>query len=587
MKELEPRLGSLLKSISGQPYQKIQKLRGSFVFPQFTFQFLRIQGSPGANPASIATVKISRKASEVPESCFTTPHNRLALADFLIRRFNLGIDQFAQQNRGKDGSGSFHTIVLSQKMLERDSVLFGDKEIELRFIFSLPAKDQGGRTFDAEQADLMFNQELVAIVDFTFYYKNYDEASRNLLNQFQEIQNTRQKITQFMKQHDLIGFINNGACLARLSGINDKPAIGAEIKKFQSPETCQIDIPLSESNNIQGMAIKQGITCITGGGYHGKSTLLQAILSGVYAHIPNDGREYIVTREDAVFIRAEEGRSIQQTNISSFIRQLPNGIKTNLFSTANASGSTSQAASIVESFEAGSRLMLFDEDTCATNFLFRDTLINKVLDSAIDPIKPLYYTIRSLWKQHQVSMIFVVGGLGSFLQKADHCLQMDNYICKDITNKVREQLGEIIGDENTNLNFDNDRFLSLNNFNPAYTNQRLKKEIPKRIKDLRNAPKQLEYGMDQINLEALPQLVEAPQMLSIGYCLLMLRTAMQKKSEETQTIESWLKWLYGKLEQQGMSCLAADYPGTLSLPRKYEVAAAINRIRSLKVTKKR
>lgn len=586
MKELDPRLDSLIKSISGQPYQNIQKLGGRFIFPQFTFQFLRIQGSPGANPASIATVKISHKASKLPESCFTATHNRLALADFLIRRFNLGIDQFAQQNRGKDGSGSFHTIILSQKMLERDSVLFSDEEIELRFIFSLPAKDQGGRTFDAEQTNLMFNQELSAIVDFTFYYKNYDDASRNLLNKFLEIQNTRQKIKQFMEQHDLIVFINNGACLARLSGINDKPALGPEIKKFQSPETSQIAIPLAGNNSIQGMAIKQGITCITGGGYHGKSTLLQAILAGVYAHIPDDGREYIVTRDDAVFIRAEEGRSIQQVDISSFIEQLPNGIQTEQFSTDNASGSTSQAASIVESFEAGSRLMLFDEDTCATNFLFRDELINKVLSPMKDPIKPLYSTVRSLWKQHKVSMIFVVGGLGIFLQKADYCLQMDNYQCKDITNKVREQLGEIIEDENNIVNFDNHRYLSSNNnFNPAYTNQRLKKEIPKRIKDLRNAPKQLEYGMDLINLEALPQIVEAPQMLSIGYCLLMLRTLMQKKSQETQTTESWLKRLYDKLEQQGLSCLEADYPGTLSLPRKYEIAAAINRIRSLEVIK--
>jgi len=576
MTELNTRLSSLIESISDQPYQKIQKLKGRFVFPQFTFQFLRIQGSPGANPGSIATVKISLKASALPE---TSPHSRLALADFLIRRFNLGIDLFALQNRGRDGSGSFHTIALSQKMLERDSVLFNEGEIELRFIFSLPAKGSRGGSFDAKQTEVMFNQELTSIVDFTFYYKNYDNASKKLLLRFQEIQNTRQEIEQYMRQHGLVVFINNGAHLPRQSGICDKPSLGTEIQKFQSPKTCQINIPLSGNTSIQGMAIKQGVTCITGGGYHGKSTLLQAILAGVYAHIPDDGREYIVTREDAVFIRAEEGRSIQQVNISSFIGQLPNGIRTDNFCTRNASGSTSQAASIIEAFETGSRFLLFDEDTCATNFLFRDKLINKVLDSTKEPIKPLYSTVRSLWKQHNTSMIFVVGGLGSFLQKADTCLQMENYICKDISNKVREQLGEIVEDENITLNFDNNRHLSTNNFNPAYTNQRLKKEIPKRIKDLRNAPKQLEYGLDLINLEALPHVVEAPQMLSIGYCLLMLHKKIQQPPP--QSIEYWLKWLYSELDQYGLSYLQAEYPGTLSLPRKYEVAAAINRIRSL------
>lgn len=575
------RLNTLITSISDQPYQTIQKLRGSFVFPQFTFQFIRIQGSPGASPASIATVKISQQDSKLPEHFFATPSRRLALADFLIRRFNQGIDKFAQQNRGRDGSGSFHTIAVSQKMMERDSVLFSEEEIELRFIFSLPAKGSGGGKFDAEQTELMFEQELTEIVDFTFYYNKFDEASKNLLNQFQEILDTRQQINHYMKQHGLIVFINNGACLPRQSGISDKPALDSEIKLFQSPDTCQIDIPLSGGKSIQGIAIKQGITCITGGGYHGKSTLLQAILAGVYAHIPGDGREFIVTREDAVFVRAEEGRSIRQVDISPFIGRLPNGIETEQFCSDNASGSTSQAASIIEAFESGSRLLLFDEDTCATNFLVRDELIKKVLDSTKEPIKPLYSTVRSLWKQHKVSMIFVVGGLGSFLQKADSCLQMDNYICKDITNKVREQLGEIIEDNNALFNFNSHRRLSPDNFDPAYTNQRLKKKIPKRIKDLRNAPRQLEYGMDLINLEALPQIVEAPQMLSIGYCLLMLKIAIQKQKNQPQTIESWLTWLYDKLEQQGLSCLPADYPGTLSLPRKYEVAAAINRIRSL------
>ncbi len=584
MTEENTRLNTLLESISDQPYQKIQKLRGQFIFPRFIFQFIRIQGSPGANPASIATVKILQKACEIPEHFFSTAIDRFALADFLIRRFNQGIKRFSQQNRGRDGSGSFHTIALSQKMMKRDSVLFNEKEIELRFIFSLPAKGSGGGKVDVEQTKLMFNQELAAIIDFTFYFKNYDEASSNLLHQYQEIQKTRQEIKQYMEQHGLIVFINNGACLPRQSGISDKSALGAEIKKFQSPETCQIDIPLSGKKNIQGLAIKQGITCITGGGYHGKSTLLQAILAGVYAHIPGDGREYIVTRDDAVFNRAEEGRSIQQVDISPFIGRLPNGKQTEQFSSDNASGSTSQAASIVESFESGSRLLLFDEDTCATNFLIRDELIKKVLDSANEPIKPLYSTVRSLWQQHKVSMIFVVGGLGSFLQKADLCLQMDNYLCKDITSKVREQLGEIIEDENTAFNFNNRRYLSSNNFNPAYTNQRLKKEIAKRIKDLRNAPKQLEYGMDLINLEALPQIAEAPQVLAIGYCLLMLNTEIK---QQTQTIEYWLNWLYDKLEKNGLSCLQPDYPGTLSLPRKYEVAAAINRIRSLRIAKTR
>lgn len=577
------KLKTLLYSINDQAFQKIQKLRGNYQFPLFEFKFIRIQGSPGANPASIAKIKISISASELPEEYLSSFANRLATADFLIRRFKEGINIFAQQNRGRDGSGSFHTIELSQKMMERDSVLFSEQEIELRFIFSLPAKGSGGGQFNAEQTWIMFEQELCPIVEYALYYKEFDASSKRLLNEYSKIQNSRQAIMHYMKQNGLCVFINNGACLPRVSGIDDRPATGEGVIKFLSPKASQIDIPINGDDTIQGMAIKKGITCITGGGYHGKSTLIQAILAGVYAHIPGDGREYIVTRDDAVFIRAEEGRSIRNVDISSFISSLPNGLSTQQFCSDNASGSTSQAASIVEAIESDSRLLLFDEDTCATNFLVRDELITKILDPENEPIKPLYSAVRSIWKQHKVSMIFVVGGLGVFLQKADTCLLMDNYQCMDITDKVRKQLGEIAEENEKSLNFSAHRVLSAENFDPSYTNHRLKKEIPRRIKALRNAPKQLEYGMDLINLEALPQIVEAPQILSVGYCLLKLRQVMEEKADEPQTIEYWLQWLYKKLEQHGLLFLQAEYPGTISLPRKYEVAAAINRIRSLKV----
>ncbi|MFW5443614.1 MAG: P-loop domain-containing protein [Methylococcaceae bacterium] len=578
------KLKRLFDVISAEPYQKIQQLRGAFQFPRYTFAFIKIQGSPGANPASIARVNFSIDESELPRQFLDTSFCCLAVADFLIRRFKRGIEKFAQQNRGKDGSGSFATIELSQKMMQRDTVLFSKNEIELRFIFSLPAKGFGGGLFDAEQAWLMFEQELNLIVDYALLYKGYDQATKDELNKYVDVQIKRQQIKHYMEQNGYIVFINNGAILPRRSGIDDRPAIGSEIKNFQSPQVCQVEIPLVDHKSMQGMAIKQGVSCITGGGYHGKSTLLQAILSGVYAHIPDDGREYIVTRDDAVFIRAEEGRSIQNVDISPFIGPLPNGMRTESFCSDNASGSTSQAASIVESLEIGSRLLLFDEDTCATNFLFRDELINKVLGSTHEPIKSLYSTVRSLWKQHQVSMIFVVGGLGSFLQKADNCLLMDSFQCKDITGRVRAELGEIVEENATLLNFSVDRQLSVDNFSPSYSNQRLKKQIPKRIKALRNAPRQLEYGMDLINLEALPQIVEAPQILSIGYCLFLIRKEMQVQINQTRTINQWLQWLYEKLEKQGLPFLQPEYPGTISLPRKYEVAAAINRIRSLKLS---
>ncbi|MDP1774009.1 MAG: ABC-ATPase domain-containing protein [Methylobacter sp.] len=578
MHKLQP----LLDSIADRPFHNIRKLYGTHHFPRFELSFIKIQGSPGANPASIASVKIALQDSKIPGEFLQATECKLAVADFLIRRFRQGIARFALQNRGKDGSGSFNTIVLSQKMLIRDSVLFDDDAVCLRFIISLPAKGQGGGVFDAEQAWIMLNQELTAIVDATFFYQDYDEQTRTLLAQFVDVQNTRAGIIQFMQQHGLVAFIANEAKLPRYSGVDDRPAEGESVKSFQSPASLQITIPLPDGRSITGMGINEGVTCITGGGYHGKSTLMQAILAGVYAHIPGDGREYVVTREDAFFIRAEEGRSIQGVDISPFISDLPNGLKTDHFSSDNASGSTSQAANIVEAIESGSRLLLFDEDTCATNFLVRDELIKKILDATQEPIKPLYSTVRSLWREHHISMIFVVGGLGYFLQKADTCLLMDNYRCDDISAKVRNRLGPIAEEGVPIADFSVSRRLAADNFDPVYTNQRLNKTLPKRIKDLRNAPKQLEYGMDLINLEAVAQIAEAPQVLAIGYCLLALRAKMQS-GDKPETIRFWIDWLDGEISKHGLDVLSPDYPGTLSMPRKYELAVAINRIRSLKI----
>ncbi|MGZ8186792.1 MAG: P-loop domain-containing protein, partial [Methylobacter sp.] len=475
-------------------------------------------------------------------------------------------------------------IALSQKMLQRDSVLIDEEFIYLRFIISLPAKGKGGGIFDAGQAWIMFSQELVAIVDFSFFYQRYDVYTQTLLSRFVDVQNKRASISLYLRQNGLVAFIANGSRLPRTSGIDDRPAAHESVKTFQSPASLQIEIPLPEGGSITGMGIKEGITCITGGGYHGKSTLMQAILAGVYAHIPGDGREFVVTREDAFFIRSEEGRSIQDADISSFISDLPNGLKTDHFSTDNASGSTSQAASIVEAVESGSGLLLFDEDSSAINFLVRDELIRKILDSSLEPIKPLYSTVRSLWEHHRISMIFVVGGIGNFLQKADTCLLMENYCCHDITAKVREKLGAIATETAFHADFSIARRLAVDNFSPAYENQRLKKVMGKRIKNLRQAPKQLEYGMDIINLDAVPQIAEAPQVLSIGYCLFRLRNKMVE-SDKPETIRFWIDWLYDEITKCGLPVLEPDYPGTLSMPRKYELAAAINRIRSLKIVR--
>ena len=159
----------------------------------------------------------------------------------------------------------------------------------------------------------------------------------------------------------------------------------------------------------------------------------------MYDHISGDGREYVITDGDAVKIRAEDGRSIKGTDISMFINDLPNGKDTKRFSTADASGSTSQAANVIESMEAGASLFLIDEDTSATNFMIRDELMQRVIHRDMEPITPFIDRIRELYESYGISTVIVAGSSGAYFHVADSIIQMDRYVPKDITDYAKKE----------------------------------------------------------------------------------------------------------------------------------------------------
>jgi len=164
-------------------------------------------------------------------------------------------------------------------------------------------------------------------------------------------------LRQQLPERGLVAFIPDGAILPRRSGVDERPLL-ADAVPFHSPETLRVEFTCPNRGLVTGMGIPAGVTLIVGGGYHGKSTLLRAIELGVYNHIPEDGRELVVTHPAAMKIRAEDGRSIASVDISPFINQLPQGRSTRQFSSTNASGSTSQAANIMEALEAEAKLLL-------------------------------------------------------------------------------------------------------------------------------------------------------------------------------------------------------------------------------------
>ena len=266
--------------------------------------------------------------------------------------------------------------------MERTACTVQEKtgDITVRFEVGFPAN---GRTINARGLIKILYDFLPVCVEKTLYYNRLDQQQ---VQKVMELSVDQEYIRTHLEEYNLVAFVADGSILPRESGVSQRPMKGAV--PFRSPESVKVEMNLPHKGKITGMGIQKGVTLIVGGGYHGKSTLLKALEAGVYPHIAGDGREYVVTDPTAMKIRAEDGRSIRHTDISMFINDLPNGKDTVTFDTEDASGSTSQAANVVESIEAGAKTFLIDEDTSATNFMVRDELMQQVIHRDMEPITP-------------------------------------------------------------------------------------------------------------------------------------------------------------------------------------------------------
>ena len=317
-------------------------------------------------------------------------------------------------------------VVLAQSAVQLDV----DGVLEVRFTVGLPAR---GRRIDGPGAVGLLTERVPDLVSSTLLNGAYDPDA---VERCAATNEDADYLRSTLSARGLVAFIADGSSLPRRSGIDDQPLDPEEAIAFLSPDSMRVRIETPNRGPVTGMGIPEGLTLIVGGGFHGKSTLLRAIQSGVWNHEPDDGRSLVVTRDDAVKVRAEDGRSVVGVDISPFITDLPGGKATTAFSSPNASGSTSQAAAIVEALECGSRLLLVDEDTSATNFMIRDHRMQELIPSSGEPITPFLDRVEELRDDHGVSTVLVLGGSGDYLDAADLVLRMDGYRPYDITNQA-------------------------------------------------------------------------------------------------------------------------------------------------------
>lgn len=554
-----------LKRIDHRSYPAYKELRGQYDFGDYILSIDHVQGDPFAAPSRLS-VLVSGSRAGFPAELFDTMPKRITLQDQMTRAFGRAIQKGSFQAKGSGKSGLLSVSRCGQQVLERTALrIAGDGAITLRFEAGFPAS---GRTIQAGELGKMLFTILPEGVRSSLFY---ERADREKLKRAVRLCENQQFIREKLEELSLCAFVADGSILPRESGVSERPMKGAV--PFQSPETLRITLALPDGSKISGMGIPKGITLFVGGGYHGKSTILQALQNGVYNHIEGDGREYVITDDTAFKLRAEDGRSISGVDISPFIKNLPNGKDTVHFSTEDASGSTSQAANLMEAAESGSRLLLIDEDTSATNFMIRDQLMSQVITPFEEPITPFISRVRSLYTDLGISTVIVAGSSGSYFHVADRVIQMKEYVPYDITRKAKQAAEAFPSMTGEKVPF------------PSFTKRRVPKPDPviqkeDRVKLKAMGTSELMLSRECVELRYLEQLKDQEQTLALAY---LLRYVEKKLFDGKKSLEEIGMLLEKQLREQGMESLfeRGETIASLARPRKQEIMACINRYRRL------
>lgn len=557
-----------LKRIDGKGYKAYKEIKGSWTYRDFMLHVDHVQGDPFALPSRLC-VEIETARAGIDAAALATPLRRTAAGDYFARAFRSAIAATVKGNRGIGKSGEVTIAAGGQEILERNAVVFTGETLQCRFLLGLPAR---GRTILGLQAEEMLFDELPRLVERGLDLQILPPGG---LERHLAAAEDQDALRRALPGEGLVAFVAEGAILPRRSGIDPRP-LAAGAKPFVPPTDLTVELATPHRGLVRGMGIPAGVTLIVGGGFHGKSTLLDALQAGVYNHIPGDGRECVVTIPSACKVRAEDGRAVASVDISPFISNLPTGQETTAFTTANASGSTSQAAAIVEPLEVGCRLLLVDEDTSATNFMIRDERMQELVHKDREPITPFVDKVRQLHRERDVSTILVMGGSGDYFDVADTVIMMDAYQPRNVTGLAREiasrhaarrraEGGESFGTAGP-------RRPRPESFDPSRGRREVKIDTPQAGTIL--------FGRSAIDVTAVEQLVDRGQALAVGWAIQALATRCFTRG---MSLAEALEELEVEFDRRGLDTLVPWRTGNLSRPRSFEIAAALNRLRGIKV----
>lgn len=558
----EQDLKTLLEAIDRKSYPAYKDTAGSYRFRNFILSIDHVQGDPFASPSDIS-VHISADTAGFPEEFYRVPFRRIALEDLLTRTFGREASKFSFQAKGSGKSGLISVSRCPQEILERSACSVSPEgNVVFRFHVGFPAN---GRTINARELMKILFQFLPQCVEHALFYGSYPPQKVLDVIHLADDQNY---IRCQLRERNLAAFVADGSVLPRESGVSSLP-----MKKgipFVSPDSLAIELTLPHAGRKRGMGIPRGITMIAGGGYHGKSTLLKALELGIYNHVAGDGREFVITDNSAVKLRAEDGRSITGVDISMFIQGLPNRKDTACFSTEDASGSTSQAANVIEAMESGSKVFLIDEDTSATNFMIRDELMQRVIHRDSEPIIPFIDRVEELYQVFGISTILVAGSCGSYFHKADCIIQMKQYQPVDITRIARDEaaLFPLTPEAPTPA------------VPPSFDHRCLRctQRFGDRVKIKTMGLDGVSIDKEMIDLRYVEQLADPEQVSMLGHIMKYICSHLM---DGRHTATEILDQIEKILETKGIEgiCGGRFMPAGYAVPRRQEIAACLNRYR--------
>lgn len=556
----ERELRARLAALDGRGYPAYRSLAGPWRLGAWLLVLDHVQGDPFAEPSRVR-LRAPAAALGLPSWAYETATRRVATADYLHRALARALARHSAV-RGSGHSGQLRVPLPSQAVLRRSTVqLDPEGTVELRLRVGLPAR---GRRILAAEAWATLGEALPAALRDVVAALARHEALRAHLATVEDAQALRAAL----EAHGLVAFVADGSLLARRSGVDDRPLPAPPAVPFRAPPTLRRTLLTPHAGAVSGLGIPRGVTLIVGGGFHGKSTLLRALQAGVVDHVPGDGRERVVTDPTAVKLRAEDGRAVAGTDLSNLIGPLPGGVDTTAFTTQNASGSTSQAASLVEALEMGARVLLLDEDTSATNLLLRDARMQRLVPDEDEPIRPFVDRVRRLYEERGVSTVLVVGGAGDYLDVADTVLGLRAYEAHDRTADARAVAAALPSAR---------RSSSGPWIEPAPRALDPASLPAPRAKIRVRSRTRVDLGGEELDLSALEQLRETAQTRTIALALRALGRYARPDRPLPEAVRALLDDLARSWET-----IAPERLGELAEVRPFELAAALLRWRPLR-----